>query len=307
MGEVICVSKNNATTSDAVYEKLEKNEILKKVFVNFCEFTTTNERVGALFQKYNFDINSVGRDEYIDHLSKSGLVEKSKDAIAHYVDALIKCGLIRYVVDEPYYEANPDPTKDNERFEYYKKLGHPNSESKLVITGKMSILGPSTPGSGAYYYLQILKERMEREKDRKRKEEFAQSVHEALDDDIDKIKQLAIETEKKLNEIQKESSQNAVKNIEVLSIFVAIIALFFSNVAGVSNYASIGLRGIILLNVSTVVFVLTLIVFVELLVVRNNLTWKHWSIIVLTYLICFAGIILVYSLKWDFITVIFSQ
>ena len=279
------IDTSKIRTYETLKEMFEEDKDLYKVFLDFCEYTTNNA-VDSYSDIFVFDLHSISYQEYIAHATRKNIIEKCSDVIKSHIDTLIRVGLICYETTNPFKSDNSDPTEDDERFNHYKALGHPSADSRLVLTE--CILGEGCTGS--VYYGMLLKKEDEAKRldelNKKFEESFIASAHEALDPDINKIKELANSTEKKLQKIEKEINQNATKNIEVLSVFVAIIALLFSNITGIQNYQTIGLNGLLVLNASIVLSITFLVLIVELLIIKDKINLISKIIIPIIILIC---------------------
>lgn len=282
----------NIRTYETFQEIFKESPELEKVFLNFCEYTTSDVK-SSRFDIYTFDTHKVGYEEYLEYASSAKIIEKSQDVIAHYIDILIRYGLICYEMENPFTSDNSDESKDEDRFNYYKNAGHPTKDSNLKLTGYFRLDGSCT---GYYYYGKLLKIRAKREEEesfeKEIKEALISSVHEVIDPDIEKIKDLVNRTDKKLQEIEKQMDQSAVKNIEVLSIFVAIIALLFSNISALQNYDAVGLYGIFIVNASTIIGILSLLLFTEVLIIKKKLSTPAKIMVGCVYIMCILDIML---------------
>lgn len=279
------VNTSKIRTYETLKEMFDENEELYKLFLDFCEYTT-NDVADSYMGLFVFNSNSVLYQEYIEHAISKNIIEKCSDVIKSHIDTLIRVGLICYETTTPFKSDNSDPTEDDERFNHYKVLGHPSEDSRLILTE--CVLG--TGCTGSVYYGTLLKREDEVKKldefNKEFKESFIASAHEALDPDINKIKEVANSTEKKLQKIEKEINQNATKNIEVLSVFVAIIALLFSNITGIQNYKTIGINGLLVLNASIVLSITFLVLIVELLIIKDKINLISKIIIPIIILFC---------------------
>lgn len=284
-------------TYETFREILTNNRDIEKIFHDFCEFTTYNVSKPEEYGSLSFDINPVNYNEYIEHCISKCIIDKSRSVIISYISKLVQYGLIRFVVDEPFTLDNSDDASDKERYEYYCKLNHPNEKSELILTGNSNRSMSEKGCSGRLYYWKYLTELEEKEHneilEKEFSEAFLQSVHKAIDPDIIKIKNTASETERKLREIEKQMEQGTIKNIEILSIFIAIITLFLSNVFGASNYVSFGLRGILAINISTLISIEFLLSITEIFIVKKPLPKYAIGIILATMAVLFAFILIV--------------
>lgn len=259
---------------ESFQELLKKTPEIEKIFLNFCEFTTTNVQEQQDYGIIWFDIVTTGYNEFIDYIFENKIITKSKDVIAFYIDLLVSYGLIRYDVEVPYSLDNLDEIKDQERLDYYKNLGHPSFESKLILT-EIRLQSGCT---GGFYYGKYLKDKVDEEQEIEFEAQFNQAfsaaVNELLEPEIKKTIELVKSAEEKINKVESEVNQSITKNIEVLSVFVAVAALLFSNIIGVLEYSAIRITGILIINVSTVLGIIAILICTEVLIIRKEISSK---------------------------------
>ena len=274
---------------DTFKKIFDTDKELYKVFKDFAEYTTFDV-FDSNHDIFVFKRRSIKYEEYIQHVLKEHIIEKCENVVASYIEKLVRYGLIRYDVEKPYKTDNTNEREDEERLRHYKQLGHPSKDSKLILVESV-LSGGCT---GAFFYGRLLKEQQELEESEKFNKEFEKtfidSVHETLDPDIEKIKKLAQETEKKLTHIEKELKQNITKNIGVLSIFVAVITLLLGNALSIYNYATFGVTGILIVNASTILGITCLVALVEIVVLKGKQNILNVILLLSIIILCISVI-----------------
>lgn len=265
---------SNLRSYESFQELLKETPEIEQVFLSFCKFTTTNVQKEQTHGIIYFDIVTAGYNEFIDYIVENQIVTKSKDAIALYIDLLVRYGLIRYDVEVPYSTDNLDQTKDQERFDYYKNLGHPSAESKLILTPIQLFDGCT----GGFYYGKYLKDKADEEQEMEFETQFNQAfaiaVNELLEPEIKKTTELVKIAEEKINKVEREVNHSITKNIEVLSVFVAVAALLFSNIIGVLEHQAIGIKGVLIINASAILGIIAVLICTEVLIIRKEISSK---------------------------------
>lgn len=276
-------------TYDTFKKIFDKDKELYKVFKDFAEYTTFDVS-DTNYDIFVFECRSIEYEEYIQHVLNEHIIEKCENVVASYIEKLVRYGLIRYDVEKPYKTDNSNEQDDEERLYHYKQLGHPSKESKLILVE--SVLGEGC--TGAFFYGRLLKEKQELEESEQFNKDFEKSfidsVHETLDPDIEKIKKIAQETEKKLSQIEKELKQNTTKNIEVLSIFVAVITLLLSNALSIYNYATFGINGILIVNASSILGITCLVALVEIVILKGKQKMPNVILLLSIIILCISVI-----------------
>ena len=270
-----------------------EDELLKNIFFDFCSYTITNLNIRSV--EIKCDCNSVDYYEYVNRVADLKIINKSKDIIEALLRRLIMYGLIRYDIEKPYEVSNYDSATDGERIDYYENYGLPRTGCKLILTKTKRGMGFSGCSGATVYGLWLKDEEEEQRKkdlDKKFEETFVASVRETLEPDIKRISELAKETDKKLVEIEKKVNNHTVRNIEILSVFVAIMTFGFGGVISIANFEKLGIKGVLILNASVVICMMALFLMIELMIVRNKIevhtmqNLKEIFIIFLLMLLC---------------------
>lgn len=248
-------------------EELKHDKILEEVFMQIGNLSVvrTKNSVVDYFKETN---------QPLDELMKvlTAKLEKNETAIQHYVDILIKWGLIKYVVnnEDGLDLNNESDDKDEDRFNFFKSKGHPVKGSNIILTNGGMHMGCT----GIVLYSKIIKDNEYEESTveaaKMLEESLTSGVNEILAPYKAEIETLKSELEKKIEAVNKELSNGIIKNIQVLSIFAGMISLLFANIMGIKEFATIGVAGLITINVSVVIAIFALLLFSKWIVIGEK-------------------------------------
>lgn len=88
------------------------------------------------------------------------------------------------------------------------------------------------------------------------------------------------EAEKIYENIQKNLDNNIIKNIQVLSIFVGIIAIMFSNIVAIKELVNNGIKGIVVINLSIISSLFFMIILTRLVIINRDKKSMYGCIII---------------------------
>lgn len=265
------------------YEVLKHDTILEEVFMQLGNLSVVRNK------NSNFDFfkeNNQPFDELMKILAEK--LEKNGAVIQHYIDILIKWGLVKYVVDneEGLNLNNGSDDKDEERLKFFKSKGLPVKDCKIVLTNGSMIMGCT--GISLYRKIILYKEYEESKAKiaKELEESFTSGVNEILDPYKTEIETLKNELEKKIEDVNRELGNGIIKNIQVLSIFAGMISLLFANIMGIKEFATIGALGLAIINLSVVIALFSLLIFSKWIVIGEKVgKQEFWRCIAIIFVL----------------------
>lgn len=266
---------------------------LYNVFYFLGETSVTRETITTPHYIDLFRPQEILLEDFIKDV-RSTATKKSAKIIQDYIDKLVSLGLCKYIVeDESGIDFNNSTDeKDSERLRFYKNLGLPKVDSSISLTNN-NLMGCD----GVSLYRKIVIDAEEKIKDENYKKELKSAfikVFSPYEQEIDKLKN---EIQNKINEMNKNVDSGVIKNIQVISVFAGIISLLFANIMGIKEFATIGIIGILILNVSTVTSIFSLLLFSKWLIIGEKVKCATILISILIIIILIIPIILL-KLQW---------
>lgn len=257
--------------------ELKKDHVLYGIFFCIAEYSTVSEYIQN--NKYIQQCSVKLRD--VIYTIKSNVVNKSDNIIQMYIDNLIKDGLCEYCIENN--ESDSDAT---DLLKYYKDLGYPKEDTKIRL------------GSIGINVFRKINSDNESQKELKELSEKLQSIVDDItkpyDDKLkmydDKFQKLTKEYDNTISKVDHMIDSGVIKNIQVLSIFAGIISLLFANIIGIKEFSSIGISGVLALNLSMLIAIIVLILASKLLIVGGEQDKK--SIAICLIILLFMGILI---------------
>lgn len=258
--------------SDCV-EKLKKDD-LYDCFVWIAQATC----------KKNTELNwlitvPIPMDEAIDILKRHKPMI-GRELLKRDIQSLIYSGLLKYSNHNIDYIDNFERESSLvSRSKYHQSLyefqNSVTDDIMIEITQKAEI-------SGWELYNEILNDMEEK----KIVSGFEESFNAAVDENVQKYQLYVEETKSKLEKRLEEIENGTIKSIEVISVFVAVMSLLVINMGSISTLAERGVCTILLVNVSTVVCIFFLLLFIKIIICGKNF-WQDIlkSIVIMTILI----------------------
>jgi hypothetical protein len=264
-------------------EALKHDTILEAVFMQLGNLSVIRNKNN----KFDFfKENNQPFDELMKILTEK--LEKNDVVIQHYIDILIKWGLVKYVVnnEEGLDLNNGSDDKDEERLKFFKSKGFPVKDCNIVLTNRSISMGCT--GISLYREIILDKEYEEStaEVGKVLKESLTSGVNEILAPYKTEIETLKGELEKKIEQVNRELDNGIIKNIQVLSIFAGMISLLFANIMGIKEFAAIGAMGLATINVSVVIALFSLLIFLKWIVIEEKIEKRQfWGCIAIMFVL----------------------
>jgi hypothetical protein len=264
---------------------LSGDELLNNIYIFIANYSceiNSDKFAGKLFVEYPVEYNEV-----IKRIEK--ICEKGRPIIENYIQRLLSFGLIEFVTENKIDIINDNGTDENDqkRLETYKELGLPNETCKIKLTHFDEYMGCS--GVGLYRRIILDKE----------EEEFSNSFGHSLESLIEpfenEIDQLSKNLEEKMSEVNKTVDSGVIKNIQVISVFAGIISLLFANIMGVKEFVQIGVRGVLILNLSTVMSILALLIFSKWIILDKEIKLSNIIGIVIVFALLIIPILIFFK------------
>lgn len=224
-------------TSDALISKLKNEGELYNIFYKISTYSTINQK-GLIKPK------SVKLKDIIS-IIKSEILQKDDSIIKSQIDHLISYGLLEYT----------------------------NREGVDCVCLSEIKLG-SHSHSGVGLYKKILLKQEEEKKLEEGSQKLELSFNQILNPYEQRIEALTEELNEKMDKINNMIDNDIIKNIQVISVFAAIISLLFANVIGVIEFEAIGSTGLLVLNLSVLLSIFALLIFTKLLIIKDKINYK---------------------------------
>lgn len=215
------------------------------IFKRICKYTVKIDNDGL------YECMPVNREELFSEIRK--IRDQSDCILQTYIDQLIDFKLCCYT--------------SNTIDQYFEKSNSENMDIKISNIDLLTNQDYFSYCSGIKLYKNIIDE-----EDKKKSISEIYDPMKAVFDDFDKeIDKIRLEFNNKIENVEKMTNDNIIKNIQVISIFAGIIALLFSNIMGIKEYASIGYVGIMLINSSLTIAIITMLLIVKLSIQKGKI------------------------------------
>lgn len=232
------------------------------------------------------EVNPMPMNEAVEIL-KQHAPTISKGVLKHNIQNLVNKGLLKYSDHNIDYIDNFEdanfPAHNNK---YFQSL----SQFKKNVTDESNIeLTENARISGRELYQEILYDIREKEIS----EDLGNSFQSAIDEGVKEYKSYVDKTKVELEKRLKDVENSTIKNIEIISVFAAIISLLVVNMSSIATFAEKGLHSVLLINTSTIVCIFFLLLFTRVIVCGKG-GWKEivkWIFLVAIFLLLMVFLI----------------
>lgn len=267
---------------------LEENTMLKDVFISICNYSAEKLPIGDGY-RWKIEAKSIG--EITKQLLTDHLDAITKEGIIFCVEYLISTKLIKYIdLTEAKKEEISVAVENQVEAESDAETQVENKVVKLTNRGDFILC------SGIQLYEAFLRID-EREKQsaifEKRTTEFFENLQRPLNERIEKLSE-EVEESKKI--VEKTTRESLIKNIEIISLFTAVITILISNAFGFVGAESVEIKKIIGLNFSIIFSLVILIAFTQTMILDRKLDRKTLILLIIA-LVELAALVVVFIVR----------